>query len=80
MLDAQKKRAEAALTFSAPRVLSVEEVTALLLGPVLADRPLEVALPLSRKWLARIVDLWPSLGMRFVGLFRDQGLKKQASL
>lgn len=59
MLDKQVAYDEASLTFSAPRILSVDEVVDVLAGPILRDRPLEVALPRSRKWLARAADLVP---------------------
>lgn len=59
MLDKQTAYDEASLTFSAPRILSADEVAAVLTGEVLAERPLEVALPRTRKWLARAADLVP---------------------
>jgi 3-oxoacyl-[acyl-carrier protein] reductase len=61
MLDRQVGYVEAALTFSGPRVLTVEDVAAALLGPVLSRRPLEYVLPASRGWLARLANLLPGL-------------------
>jgi 3-oxoacyl-[acyl-carrier protein] reductase len=77
MLDKQRDYEEAALTFTAPRVLSADEVADRITGSVLRDRPLEVAMPRSRKWLGRIVDLVPQLGRHVDPLFRKQGVAKQ---
>ncbi len=60
MFDHQIGYREAALTFTAPKVLSVEEVSRVILGKVLARRPLIVAIPRWRGWLARLADLFPS--------------------
>jgi 3-oxoacyl-[acyl-carrier protein] reductase len=59
MLDKQTDYDEASLTFSAPRILSAQEVADVLTGRMLRERPLELALPRARKWLARAADLVP---------------------
>lgn len=59
MLDKQTDYDEASLTFSAPRILTAAEVAEVLTGKVLRERPLELALPRTRKWLARAADLVP---------------------
>jgi len=61
MLDLQVDDPSAALTFSGGRVLTPREVAELLAGPVLDDRPIEIALPASRAWLARAANLLPGL-------------------
>jgi 3-oxoacyl-[acyl-carrier protein] reductase len=63
MLDLQVDCREAALTFSGPRILSVDDVAAAILGRVLPDRPLELHLPRSRALLARVADLFPRAAM-----------------
>lgn len=78
MLDKQQSYEEASLTFSAPRVLTPEEVAAELTGPVLDKRPMEVALPRSRKWLGRVIDAFPELAPLVVPLFVKQGSAKRA--
>ncbi|HZO12508.1 MAG TPA: SDR family oxidoreductase [Polyangiaceae bacterium] len=78
MLDKQKDYEEAAMTFTAPRVLSAEEVAAHLVGPVLERRPLETALPRSRKWLARVADMLPEVAIWARPLFQKQGRAAQA--
>ncbi|MBM4358146.1 MAG: SDR family oxidoreductase [Deltaproteobacteria bacterium] len=60
MLDKQADYDEASLTFSAPRILSASEVADVLTGRILRERPLELALPRARKWLARAADLVPA--------------------
>lgn len=77
MLDLQKEYEEAALTFTAPRVLSADEVAAHLIGPVLERRPLETALPFRRKLLARVVDLAPSVALWVKPLLDKQGRARQ---
>ncbi len=77
MLDKQKDYREAALTFTAPRVLTADEVAAVLTGRVLRDRPLEVALPRSRKWLAKMADLLPEVAQLINPMFQKQGIAAQ---
>lgn len=77
MLDKQKDYDEASITFSGPRVLTPEEVAAEMVGPVLRDRPMEVALPRSRKWLARVIDTFPELAPWVTPLFMKEGAKKR---
>ena len=78
MLDLQKDYEEAAMTFTAPRVLSAEEVAEHLVGHVLERRPLETALPRSRKWLARVADLVPEAALWAKPFFQKQGRAAQA--
>ena len=78
MLDKQKDYEEAALTFTAPRILQPEEVAAELVGPVLERRPFEVALPRSRKWLARVMDTFPDLAPMVQPMFMKQGRARQS--
>ena len=59
MLDKQTEYDEANLVCSAPRLLTAEEVANVLTDEVLRKRPLEVALPRARKWLARAADWAP---------------------
>ncbi len=80
MLDLQKSREEAALTFSGSRALTREQVVEYLLGPVLSKRPMEAWLPKSRGILARIADLFPELGKTAGASLRKKGLMKQARL
>lgn len=61
MTDHIRGQDAAAMVFSSSRLLSVEEVGGELVGRVLAKRPLEVVLPHSRAWIARLGNLFPNL-------------------
>jgi 3-oxoacyl-[acyl-carrier protein] reductase len=77
MLDLQKDYEQAALTFSGSRVLEPREVTDAILGPVLERRPLEVFLPPSRGWLARVADVFPRTATAIAPLLRRRGRSRQ---
>ncbi|MFT5431769.1 MAG: NADP-dependent 3-hydroxy acid dehydrogenase YdfG, partial [Myxococcota bacterium] len=59
MLDLQKDYAEAALTFSGSRVLTVQDIADVILGRILTKRPVEVAIPASRALLAKAANNFP---------------------
>lgn len=61
MLDLQVDYEETALTFSAPRVLSVQDVERVIFRKVLPKRPLEVLVPGSRGWTAKVASAFPRL-------------------
>ncbi|MEM8929529.1 MAG: SDR family oxidoreductase [Acidobacteriota bacterium] len=61
MLDLQVAYDEAAITFTAPRFLEASDVSELILGRVLSRRPVLVAIPRRRAFLARLADLFPGL-------------------
>ncbi len=77
MLDIQKPRAEAALTFSGGKVLTPHDIE-LAMREVLRTRPLELAIPTSRGVLARVASAMPGLGQRLLPLMRALGRKRQA--
>jgi 3-oxoacyl-[acyl-carrier protein] reductase len=77
MLDLQRDYEQAAMTFSAPRVLEPREVTDAILGAVDRGGPLEVWLPRSRGWLARIADVFPRASMAVGPMLRRQGRRRQ---
>lgn len=77
MLDIQQGKPQTALTFSGPRALSAEEVVAAILGPVLKDKPFEIALPGWRGATAKLAGNLPQLGNKAIGLFRKAGEKRQ---
>lgn len=80
MLDIQQGKPQAALTFSGPRALSSQEVVDAILGPVLRDRPMEIALPAWRGATAKFAGNFPALGNKAIGLFRKAGEKRQKLL
>jgi 3-oxoacyl-[acyl-carrier protein] reductase len=79
MLDAQVSYEEAALTFSGPRPLTVNEVGEAVLR-ALATRPLEVTLPLGRGALARLATVAPGSSRLLAPLLQKAGSKRQAEL
>ena len=80
MLELQVAYPEAAISFSSPETLSVEDVTRVIVGHVLARRPLEVLIPRGRGLLARLVSLWPELGLRLAPRFAAKGEAKRRVL
>jgi NADP-dependent 3-hydroxy acid dehydrogenase YdfG len=80
MLDIQKGREQAALTFSGPRALSAEEVVDAIVGPVWHKRPMEVTLPSWRGATAQVASLFPETSAKALGMFRKAGLKRQAEI
>ena len=80
MLDLQLDYEQAALTFTAPRLLAVEDIGRLVLGRVLEKRPLLVAIPRRRAWLARFADLFPSTTRWIAARLQKQGLERQKEL
>jgi 3-oxoacyl-[acyl-carrier protein] reductase len=77
MLDQQKDKEQAALTFSGSRTLTVDEVVDAIVGPVLKKRPFEMVLPPSRGVVAKIANIFPQTTANFVDSFRKQGAKRQ---
>ncbi|MEM1179752.1 MAG: SDR family oxidoreductase [Acidobacteriota bacterium] len=77
MLDLQVDYPEAAITFTAPRFLTPEDVSALVLGQVMRRRPVIASLPRSRAFLARLSDLFPAVATRLVAVLDKKGRKVQ---
>jgi 3-oxoacyl-[acyl-carrier protein] reductase len=79
MLDLQKVRTEAALTFSAGRALGGEDIEGALLM-AFAKRPLEVTIPESRGLLARMANVAPGIGRVLAPVMRKIGERNQRRL
>lgn len=77
MLDMQVDYEQAAMTFSGNRVLTVADVTNVILGRVLEKAPLEVMIPGSRGWLAKLASAFPDLNAALLESLRRKGLKQQ---
>jgi 3-oxoacyl-[acyl-carrier protein] reductase len=80
MLDLQVDKAQAALTFSGSRTLTVQEVAGAILDHVLVKAPLELMLPVQRGWLAKLASAFPGLNARLIDALRRKGERKQRSL
>lgn len=63
----------AAVIWSAPRLLTVEDLERLILGRVLVKRPYVAALPGYRAFLSRLADRHPGLAVRLLPLFQRWG-------
>ncbi len=78
MLEIQRGVEAAELTFSGPRVLRPQEVSDAILK-ALERAPLEVLLPPSRGWLAKLADLVPASAGVLDPVLRWQGRRRQRS-
>jgi 3-oxoacyl-[acyl-carrier protein] reductase len=76
MLDYQSDKKEAAMTFSAGKYLTVEDLTQSIIS-VLEKPKFEVWLPKSRGILATIGALFPGLALKLTKKLQQKGLKKQ---
>jgi 3-oxoacyl-[acyl-carrier protein] reductase len=81
MVDYQLDHAGAALTFSGPRILSVDEVAQAIVGLLEGKPRFELNLPRSRAWLAKASSLFPRfLKRRITARLMKQGLARQQTL
>jgi len=77
MLDLQKDREEAALTFSGSRPLTVAEIERVIVEQVLPRRPLEITIPLSRGLMARVGGIAPGAAQLLYPLLKKKGAQGQ---
>ena len=77
MLDLQKTREEAALTFSGNKPLTVADVAKVVVEHVLPKRPLEISIPMSRGALARVAGVAPFAAQKLYPLLKKKGLAQQ---
>jgi 3-oxoacyl-[acyl-carrier protein] reductase len=68
----------AAVGFSAPRILSVEDVVAVFLKKVLQEKALEVAIPVWRGWLCKFGGTFPGLTGQIHKIVTKTGMKSLA--
>lgn len=80
MLDLQVGHDEAALTFSGSRTLSTNDVVSAILKRAIQRRPLEIALPRGRAWLARLAGLFPGSATLLSRRLARRGAAVQARL
>jgi len=77
MLDIQKDREEAALTFSGSKPLTVGDIEKVLVEHVFPKRPLEVSIPMTRGILARVGGAAPGLAGALYPMMKKKGLAGQ---
>jgi 3-oxoacyl-[acyl-carrier protein] reductase len=80
MLDKQVPYAEAAMTFSGSRPLTVRDIERAIVDVVLPKRPLELALPTGRGLLARVACAAPVLAQRLAPALLKKGVRAQARI
>ena len=80
MLTLQEDKPQAALTFSGPRLLTVEDIGKLILGRVLETAPIEAIIPASRGWMAKIASAFPGLNKLMMDALVKKGMKKQQAI
>lgn len=80
MLDQQKGKEQAALTFSGSRALTTQEVVDAILGPALTDQPLEIILPPARGVIAKLANAFPAMTARQLKWVRQMGLRRQQKI
>jgi 3-oxoacyl-[acyl-carrier protein] reductase len=69
---------EAAVIFSASRLLTIQEVVDAIVKRAMITRPLEVTLPRSRSALAKIASAWPGLAGMLSATMTRRGLRNQS--
>lgn len=80
MLDLQLDYEEAAMTFSGSRrPFSVQDIGRIFLK-TMKKKPIEVAVPSSRAWLAKLGNLFPNLSLILAESLRTKGLQRLKKL
>ncbi len=80
MLDKQLDYQEAALTFSGPRLLSVEEVGRAIVEQALERGRLEIILPWSRGFLSKLTSCFPTWAAHVLPTLTAKGLRRQTAI
>lgn len=78
LLDPQKDIQAAAIVFSSPKLLTVEDVARAILERALPRKPLEVNIPAHRGWLAQLTNLFPQYSSAIGFFLTRRGAAKQA--
>lgn len=76
MLDIQKDREEAALTFTGGRILTVADI-ADAVAFALKNAPLEIIVPRHRGWLAKLTSAIPAITGAVAARLKKRGLERQ---
>lgn len=78
MLDLQVDCEQAAMTFSGPKALTVQDIERAILDVVLPEAPLELPIPFSRGAIARLATFLPAAVVKLGPLFVKLGKRAQA--
>lgn len=79
LLAPQKGIEAAAVVFSSPRLLTVEDIAHAILEKALPRRPLEVVIPAHLGWLAHLSNAFPQLTFALGPFFKRRGAAHQAA-
>jgi 3-oxoacyl-[acyl-carrier protein] reductase len=77
MLTLQLDYPEAAMSFTGPKVLTVQDVERAVLYNALERKQVEIMLPNRRGWLAKVGNLFPVLGFALSSRLVKKGLDRQ---
>jgi 3-oxoacyl-[acyl-carrier protein] reductase len=77
MLDLQVDYEQAAMTFSGPRALTVEDIERAIIDEVLPNAPLELPIPFVRGAVARFATFLPAAALSLGPLFTKKGRAEQ---
>ncbi|MGJ8670370.1 MAG: SDR family oxidoreductase [Oceanococcus sp.] len=77
MLDLQQNYKQAAMTFSGSKALTVEDISDAVINKVLGKAPLEILLPRSRGFLAKMSSLYPLFLLALHKALVRKGIKQQ---
>jgi len=77
MLTLQEDYEEAAMTFSGPKTLTVEDLERVVFNRVLKKAPVEVMLPIGRGILAKLGNVFPGLTRPLIRHLKQKGQKVQ---
>ncbi|MFO0594087.1 MAG: SDR family oxidoreductase [Myxococcaceae bacterium] len=77
MLDLQVDYEQAAMTFSGPKALTVEDIERAIIDEVLPNAPLELPLPFTRGAIARVATFLPAAVVKLGPLFMKKGRAEQ---
>ncbi len=80
MLDMQVDYPQAALTFSGGRVLTTEDIVDVILDRAIPRKPLEILVPGSRGFLARIASFFPGVTFLLGDRLTRKGRRRQEAL
>lgn len=79
LLTPQKGIEAAAIVFSSPKLLTVEDVARAILEKAIPYKPLEINIPMHRGWLAHLTNLFPQIGYALGDFLSKRGAEKQAA-
>jgi 3-oxoacyl-[acyl-carrier protein] reductase len=77
LLNPQKGIDAAAIVFSSPRLLTVEDVARAIFKKAIPRKPMEVIIPARRGWLAHLTNIFPQLTFKLGPIYRKRGAAHQ---